>query len=316
MRAEKMNKKPDKKTALVSGATGFVGSHLVHRLITEGWETHIITRLSSSLKLLEDIRDKIIVHQHNGTTNSMIGIVREAKPEIVFHLASLFLAQHASEDIERLVQSNILFGIQLAESMTSQGVTKLVNTGTSWQHFHNEVYNPVCLYAATKKAFEDVLKFYVEASGLKVITLNLFDTYGPDDPRRKLFAFLRKVAQEQTELAMSPGEQLIDLVYIDDVVEGYLLSAKRLMDNKVSSVEEYAISSGKLISLKELVGLYGKIVKKPMPIKWGGRPYRPREVMKPWGEGKRLPGWQPRVSLKDGIAEMIDMFRKKEEYNF
>ena len=131
MRAEKMNKTGN-KTALVTGATGFVGSHLVHRLITEGWETRIITRSSSSLKLLEDIHDKVIVHQHDGTTNSMINIVKEAEPEIVFHLASLFLAQHTSEDIERLVQSNLLFGAQLAEAMTLQGVTKLVNTGTSW----------------------------------------------------------------------------------------------------------------------------------------------------------------------------------------
>ncbi|GAH74036.1 unnamed protein product, partial [marine sediment metagenome] len=214
-----MTKKTDNRIALVTGATGFVGSHLVRRLIKDGWEAHIITRSSSSLAQLEDVCNKIIVHRHDGTTNSMINIVKGVKPEIVFHLASLFLAQHTSEDIERLVQSNLLFGVQLAEAMTLQGVTKLVNTGTSWQHFQNEPYNPVCLYAATKQAFKDMLKFYVEASELKVITLKLFDTYGPDDPRPKLFTLLRKVADEQTELAMSPGEQLIDLVYIDDVIE-------------------------------------------------------------------------------------------------
>ena len=300
-----MMNKTGKKTALVTGATGFVGSHLVRRLIKEGWETHIVTRPSSSLTQLGDVRSKIIVHQHDGTTKSMISIVNEANPEIVFHLASLFLAQHTSEDIERLVQSNLLFGVQLAEAMVSKGVTKLVNTGTSWQHYENEDYNPVCLYAATKQAFEDMLKFYVEVSELKVITLKLFDTYGPDDFRPKLSTLLRKVAQEQTELSMSPGEQLIDLVYIDDVVEGYLLAARRLMDNKVSSgMEKYAISSGKPISLKELAVLYGKVVKRPMPINWSGRPYRLREVMVPWNKGKRLPGWNPEVELVEGIRRM------------
>ena len=166
--------------------------------------------------------------------------------------------------------------------MTLQGVTKLINTGTSWQHYENEDYNPVCLYAATKQAFEDMLKFYVEASELKVITLKLFDTYGPDDPRPKLFTLLRRVAEEQTELAMSPGEQLIDLVYIDDVIEGYLLAARRLMDNSVSGMEDYAISSGKQISLKELVAIYGRTIGKQLPIKWGGRSYRTREVMVSW----------------------------------
>lgn len=299
-----MIKNTDNKIALVTGATGFVGSHLVRRLIKDGWKTHIITRSSSNLSLLKDVCSKIIVHQHDGTTNSMINIAKQSEPEIVFYLASLFLAQHTSKDIEQLVQSNILFGVQLVEAMTSQGATKLINTGTSWQHYENEDYNPVCLYAATKQAFEDMLKFYVEASKLKVITLKLFDTYGPDDPRPKLFTLLRKVAEEQTELAMSPGEQLIDLVYVDDVVEAYLLAARRLMDNKVSGMEEYAISSGNPISLKNLVAVYGRIVKKQMPINWGGRPYRTREVVVPWNIGQRLPDWKPKVGLIEGIKRM------------
>jgi nucleoside-diphosphate-sugar epimerase len=296
-----MMNKTGKKMALVTGATGFVGSHLVRRLIKEGWETHIITRSFSNLTQLEDVAGKVIVHQHDGTTSSMINIVKDTEPEIVFHLASLFLAQHASEDIERLFQSNLLFGVQLAEAMTLQGVTKLINTGTSWQHYENEDYNPVCLYAATKRAFEDMLKFYVEASKLKVITLKLFDTYGPDDPRPKLFTLLRKVAEEQTELAMSSGEQLIDLVYVDDVVNGYLLAARRLMDNKVSGMEEYAISSGNPISLKDLVSVYGRTIGKQLLIKWGERPYRTREVMVPWNKGRNLPGWKPKIGLVEGI---------------
>lgn len=264
----------------------------------------LIVRLHSNLDIIKDVTDRITIYKHDGNTATMIDIVSKANPDIVFHLASLFLAQHKSEDIEPLIRSNILFGTQLLEAMVTNGTYKMVNTGTSWQHYNNEDYNPVCLYAATKQAFEDILKFYVEASKLKVITLKLFDTYGPDDPRPKLFSLLRKVAQEQTELAMSPGEQLIDLVYIDDVVEGYLLAAKRLIDNKVSKMEEYAISSGNPISLKELVAVYGQTIGKPLPIKWGGRPYRTREVMAPWDKSKKLPGWKPVVGLIAGIKRM------------
>jgi nucleoside-diphosphate-sugar epimerase len=299
-----MTKKPDTRVALVTGATGFVGSHLVRRLIKDGWKTHIITRASSSLTQLKDVVDKIVIHPHDGTTSSMINIVKDAEPKIVFHLASFFLAQHTSEDIERLVQSNLLFGLQLAEAITLQGVTKLINSGTSWQHYENKDYNPVCLYAATKQAFEDMLKFYVEASELKVINLKLFDTYGPDDPRPKLFSLLKKVADEKTELAMSPGEQLIDLVYIDDVIDGYLQAARRLMGNKVSGVEEYAVSSVNPISLKELVTIYERTIGKRLPIKWGGRTYRQREMMVYWNKGTRLPGWKPKVGLVEGIKRM------------
>lgn len=299
-----MTKKTNNRIALITGATGFVGSHLVRRLIKNGWETHIITRSSSDLTQLGDVRSKIIVHQHDGTTNSMINIVKQAEPEIVFHLASLFLAQHTSEDIEHLVQSNLLFGVQLAEAMTLQGVTRLVNTGTSWQHYENEDYNPVCLYSATKQAFEDMLKFYVEASKLKVITLKLFDTYGPDDPRPKLFTLLRRVAEEQTELAMSPGEQLIDLVYIDDVINAYMISAKLLLNGNVSDHQCYAVSSGNPVSLKELVSIYEEVAKIKLPIQWGGRPYRKREVMVPCNRYQNIPGWRPKVSIHEGMHNL------------
>ena len=68
------------------------------------------------------------IHQHDGTTSSMINIIKDAQLDVVFHLASLFLAQHTSEDIEKFVQSNLLFGTQLVEAMTLQSVTKTSET--------------------------------------------------------------------------------------------------------------------------------------------------------------------------------------------
>jgi hypothetical protein len=88
----------------------------------------------------------VINHAHNGTTEDMINIVGEAKPKIVFHLAPLFLFQHESKDVEALILSNVLFGCQLLEAMHINGYRLLVNTGTSWQHFENKDYSPVCLY--------------------------------------------------------------------------------------------------------------------------------------------------------------------------
>lgn len=292
------------KSALITGATGFIGSRLAQRLLHDGWDVHVIIRPGSHLDLLHPLRTAVTVHEHDGSTEGMISLVSRAKPSTVFHLASLFLAQHQAGDIEPLIRSNILFGTQLVEAMAVNRTFALVNTGTSWQHYENKQYGPVCLYAATKQAYEAILGFYANTTELKVITLKLFDTYGPEDPRPKLFTLLRKTAAHQQTLAMSPGEQLIDLVYIDDIVDAFFIAAERLLQGRVSRYEAYAVSSGNPVRLRDLVELYGRIIGKVLPLEWGKRPYRPREVMIPWNTGNSLPGWKPKIGLEEGIKRM------------
>jgi len=294
------------KVALITGGTGFVGSNIAHRLVREGWNVNIISIPGDNYILVKDILNKIKVYEHDGSTENMYDIVADAHPTVVFHLASLFLAQHAPRDIKNLIQSNILFGTQLVDAMISKGVYYLINTGTSWQHFENKEYSPACLYAATKQAYESILEYYIEAELLKVITLKLLDTYGPNDPRPKLFTLLRRFAHENKPLHMSPGQQLIDLVYIDDVVEAYLIAGEALVNNNVQNMETYAVSSGKPVSLKELVALYSRISGNSPQIVWGGRPYRSREVMVPWKGGRKLSGWEPKVGLIEGIKNIIN----------
>ena len=292
------------KIALVTGATGFVGSHLIQRLVKDNWQVHILVRPTSSWQQLESIKNKINIHIHDGTTEGLLNIFSEVKPSIVFHLASLFLAQHTSNDIVPMMQSNINFGTQLLEAMVKNEVHCLVNTGTSWQHYENKDYSPVCLYAASKQAFEAILQFYWETTPLKAITLKLFETYGKNDPRKKLLSLLEKTAKQQEVLAMSPGEQLIDIVYIDDVIEAYLMAAERLLSGKVNDYEEYKVSTESPLKLKEFVEIYQQEIGFNLPIEWGGRPYRPREVMIPWNKGALLPGWKAKVSLKEGISKV------------
>ena len=294
----------EKRIALVTGGTGFVGSNLIRGLLSNGWETHTIVRAGSDLSILSGVEQKIQVHLHDGSTKRLVEIVKAVSPQVVFHLASLFLSQHTSQEIERLIHSNLLFSTQLAEAMSTNGVRYLINTGTSWQHYENKEYNPVCLYAATKQAFEAILTFYTEVANLSAITLKLYDTYGPNDPRAKLFTLLRKTAHTQEPILMSPGEQLIDLVYIDDVLDAYLLAAEHLLQNKVNHHAIYAVTSGNPIKLRDLVDTYSQIIGKPLSIEWGARPYRHREVMTPWSKGEKMPGWEPKVPLSEGIARL------------
>ena len=293
-----------KRTALLTGATGFVGSNLARRLLENGWQVHILSRAGSHLPDTSEF-SLVINHVHDGSTESMVSCVKQAKPDIVFHLASLFLSQHSSEDIEKLIISNVLFGNQLLEAMKINNINNIINTGTSWQHYNNEKYNPVCLYAATKQAFEAILEYYVHANNFKAITLKLFDTYGLDDPRPKLFNLLNKAAISGKPLDMSIGEQLIDLVHIDDVTDAYLIAAERLLLSKVSRHECYAVSSGHPLPLKDIVELYNNIIDSNIQVNWGARPYRYREVMIPWYSGEILPCWNSNVDLISGLKSLV-----------
>lgn len=283
-----------RRRALVTGATGYIGSSLAKRLVAEGWDVHAVVRTNTRLDALDPLFPSITVHRHDGSTRGMIQLVGDARPDVVFHLASLFLAQHRPEDVEALISSNLLFSTQLAEAMAANQVKHLINTSTSWQHYENAEYNPVNLYAATKQAFEDILAYYINAHGLRVMTLVLFDTYGPSDPRPKLISLLWKTALSQEPLAMSPGEQMIDLVHIDDVTEAFVIGAAQLPQQSQEHMR-YGISSGMPLRLIDLVAVFEQATGLKLPIVWGERPYRPREVMIPWSNYMTLPGWEPRV---------------------
>jgi nucleoside-diphosphate-sugar epimerase len=291
------------KTALVTGATGFIGSAVTSRLIAEGWTVHIIQRPTSRVRTFDgDVR----VHSHDGTTESMRGIVREANPSVVFHMASLVQTWHRPEDVEPMIRSNVLFGTQLLEAMALNGVSLIVNTGTAGQHYMNEVYNPASLYAATKQAFETIAVYYEKTAAIKVITLKLNNVYGPFDRTDRLFSLFEQSTRERKTIDMSPGEQLIDLTYIEDVADAFLSAAERLLSGKCLGAECYAVSSGRAVSLQVAAALYERISGRKLKIRWGAIPYRKREMMTPWRQGESLPGWQPRTALEDGIRLTID----------
>lgn len=292
--------------ALVTGATGYIGSMVVKRLLADGWNVHIIARENSSLALLPAQAASLTIHRHEGTTASLFAIVQQAEPEIVFHLASLATATYVPEQIAPMLHSNIVFGTQLLEAMVAHHAYRMINTGTFSQHFGNQSYSPKSLYDASKQAFKDILRYYTESSPLRAITLELYDNYGPGDPRSKIVSLLLKAAKEQQTLAMSPGEQLIELVHIDDVVEAYVLAAHRLLNDPSAKDESYVVSSGKPISLKELAAFIEGIAGLPLQIDWGGRPYHPREIMVPWNKGRPLPNWRPTISLEEGIRRLKD----------
>jgi nucleoside-diphosphate-sugar epimerase len=288
---------------LITGATGFIGRALCASMEGEGWEVHALLRRVPGDKdaLPLKMENLHILESGQGNINKLLEC---SKPDVVFHLASLFLASHTPDDTDDLVLSNILFGTKLVEAMTLLGINNFVNTGTAWQHYEGRKYCPVNLYAATKQAFEDILEFYVNSRGLKVVTLKLNDTYGPGDKRKKLLPVLVEKFLKGESIQLARGENMLDLVYIDDVCSAFIAAGKRLMHKKVRAHERFAVSSGRPVDLRHLVSVFSEVVGIDVHPQWGAFPQRGREIINPCGGGKGIPGWKPKVSLKEGI-EMI-----------
>ena len=293
------------RTALVTGASGFVGACLVKYLLRMGWQVHLLVREQSHIEEFPTTEsNQLTVHRSNGSYESIEQIVKVSAPDVVYHLASLFLAQHQQSDIARLNESNLLFPMLLLEAMYKCGVTNFVNTGTSWQNYENHACKPVNLYAATKEAFEKLALFYIDAYGIKMTTLRLFDTYGPGDQRKKLFYLLRETARSGAVLNMSPGDQLINVVYGEDVAAAFVLAAEQLLLSDASVNHVYGVSASKLMTLRELVATYSQVTGYTVNVNWGALPYRPREVMSPWTDYVPVPGWQETTNLAEGIMAM------------
>ncbi|KAA0110060.1 SDR family oxidoreductase [Methylobacterium sp. P1-11] len=289
--------------ALLTGMTGYVGNQLATALLQSGWTIEVLGRRPP-------IRRDVRSHHYDETYASVSSAFESAKPDIVFHLASAVTVEHAPTQVSDIISGNIIFPTLILEAMSNHGCRNIVNTGTSWQHFDgSEVYLPTNLYAATKQAFEDLAHFYVDARGLNVLTLKLFDVYGPADPRAKLVPYLVRSALDRTEVVLSPGEQIIDLVHVRDVVTAFLMAAERLI-SAPRGREAFPVRSGHTLSVRELVGAVSLAVGEPMRIRWGGRPYRAREVMRPWSATSCLPGWHPSVELQAGLCEVVAEARR------
>jgi len=290
---------------LVTGCTGFVGRNLVRKLVEKGYEIHCIVRLNSNVSNI-DKRAKIF--RYDGNIDLLIDFFQSQKFDGVVHLASLFLASHTRYDIENLILSNIQFGVELLETCKISNVKWFINTGTFWQNYKNERYNPVNLYAATKEAFEVIAKYYTETSELIFTTIKLNDTYGNDDTRNKLFNLWKKIALSGEVLEMSPGEQIIDICHIDDVINAYELLIEYLNSNKKYEFKNktYVVTSNERMSLRKLAEVFEKVTNKKLNIKWGARPYREREVMIPLENGEVVPNWKPKVSLEEGIKKLFE----------
>jgi CDP-paratose synthetase len=288
---------------LITGATGFIGKHLVKRLLAD--QNNVFCTILTEEENPFDQRVKTL-HIWEKDPKDIIGFFKKNYIDGIIHLASVFVATHKLDDIQRLIDSNVKFGTFVLELATQAKINWFINTGTFWQNYQNAEYSPVNLYAATKQAFESIAQYYTETNQIKFCTLRLSDTYGPNDTRLKIFNLWNKIGKTGETMNISPGNQIIDISYIDDIVNAFVLLANHLQENDIA-VENgavYAVKAEKRYTLKELAAIYEKVTKQKLNINWGGRKYRDREVMLPWTDGQLVPGWSPLIDITEGIKRL------------
>ncbi len=302
-----------KRKIAVTGTTGFIGSHLVRTLAEDGEMVSVIVRDKKKAEVcFYDILDQIEIYVMENSIEKLADFLKSREIISVVHLATKYLTQSTAEDIEDLVKGNILFGMQVLEAMKIAEVKKIIYTGSSWQHYRNQVYCPVNVYAATKQAFEDILRYYSDAENIQAIALEIYDTYGEADYREKLIPNWKKVYKTREEILLSAGEQKLDYVYIADIVTGIKRAIQLLesIPQNQKYEKKYALSSEKIYTLKEIAAIFEEVYHTKLPIQWGKKTYRKREVMQPYRGLERLPGWSIKYGLKEGFEQM---FRKEEE---
>lgn len=288
---------------LITGAKGFIGKNLVTKLIENGHNIYALVREGGDASC---ITEGVKVYFYNSDANELIKLFKKENFDGIIHLASLFLSSHNPNDLSKLIASNIQLGTELLEASKSSKVTWFVNTGTFWQNYENEDYNPVNLYAATKEAFENIAKFYTKTSNLVFVTIKLNDTFGPNDTREKVFNLWTKIAQSGEKLNMSAGEQIIDISYIDDVINAYIQLVNLLEKNAIQhSGKTYVVSNQERLSLIDLAKTFEKATDTKLNIDWGAKEYREREVMHPYSLGKPVPGWKQKCSLEEAICKIV-----------
>jgi nucleoside-diphosphate-sugar epimerase len=283
----------ENKRVLISGATGFIGSEVTKNLEQLGAHVTAITRQPPTSEGLSWI-------QVSDTEPFPSGEVEASNPEIIIHLATRFQAAHTPSDIRALIQSNVEFGTQLLESGKNLG-TRFINVSSAWQHFEGKPYSPVSLYAATKQAFADIALYYAE-TGLDFRDLTIYDTYGPTDERDKLICLLLLAARAGTPMDMGEGNQLINLLYISDVVNAIMQIASDSTKSN-EGTQSFVARTPEPISIRELVDMIERVTGRPINARWGVRPERPREMLTDWKFGKSVPNWKQQVSLENGLTQ-------------
>ena len=290
----------NKVKVLVTGATGFVGTHLMPKVLN--FEYKVVVRKLSEYHQPEK---QIVYDKKNMVRFS--SEIEEFNPEIVIHLASYLTSLDDLENIEKIVDSNILFTSYLLKALENTSLKLFINTGTFAEFYLNhEVENPAYFYAASKIAVKPIIKYFQNLLEFKLIHVIPYTIYGGKSKSKKVIDYLLDSTKHDAPVDMTDGNQILDFIHIEDVVNFYLTCLKN--HNLIKDHENYYLGTGIGTSIKELATLIENETRLKANINWGKREYRPLDIMEavaPVSKNSTHLAWKPEISIQQGIRMLL-----------
>jgi len=288
---------------LVTGASGFLGTHLCRRLCESGARVHAVSRAQRYSK-----GESLQWWQGDlGDINTARKLLAAIKPGLVFHLSSHGKGAPSLDLVLPTLHSDLISTVNLLTAAAELGLGRMVLTGSLEEpEPDNREVSPSSPYAAAKWAGTAYARMFHQLYRLPVVIVRPFMTYGPGQPQEKLIPYVILSLLRGQAPKLTSGQRRIDWIYVDDVIDGFLAAAQ------VPGVEGCTmdLGSGTLVPIREVVTCLVDLVHGEVEPLYGALPERPVDhvrVAKTADTYVRL-GWKPTTSLGKGLRETVGWY--------
>lgn len=298
------------KNCLVTGGAGFIGSHLVERLLKEGCRVTVIDDLSEG-KWANLPKHQNLVKYEGSILDNISKIV--AGQDVIFHLAALPRVQRSIKYPRETHDVNVDGTLNLLLAARESGIKKFVFSSSSSVYGDQDQLpftedmkpNPMSPYALHKLIGEEYCQLFSKLWGLETICLRYFNVYGtrmsPDGDYANLFPkFIKLMSQNKIPVINGDGEQRRDFTYVSDVVEANLLAAESDIKDGV-----FNIGQGRSFSVNEVTAIINKFMGKNIKPIHGPAVIEPRSTLASRTKARKFLGWEPKVKFEEGIKTML-----------
>ena len=301
---------------IITGGTGFVGANLTRRLLHEGHEVNLLVRQGYTSWRINDIGSDLRLHTVNlGDRDSLIRIVGKIRPDWIFHLAA-YGGTALQNDCHQMVETNIVGTINLVEACLNTGFQAFVNTGSSSEYgfkdcapTETEWLEPNSHYAVTKASASLFCRYIAQNHDVLMPTLRLYSVYGPLESSNRLLPKLITLGLEGKLPPLVSPETAHDFVYVEDVIDAYLLAAKTPSQEPGAI---YNVGTGVQITLREVVEVARRAMRITVEPVWGSMPSRRWDTNRWVADNRKIEkalGWRPRHTFEEGFRQTVNWYK-------